>query len=519
MVCGLDTIERMVRIRKWCGRLLLDIHQSYFVIAAATGIISGVVIAMVFRINYFVSPLWIVFAIGLLVIAYLKPKMMFVIVALLAGMIMSFYRCAVELEGGEYIRRFSGKNVVVEGVINGDAETDEDETKFKLTNLKFGNECGDGIDNAIDMEGLNNERSRNGECIPSKGEIYVSVTENEELRWGDVLVLEGRMLDGFGVYAGYLYKPRIRKWERPEPGLWVLRVRDWFAERVKSLISSPEEKLGLSYLLGLKSGLPDELSENLRVVGLTHIVVASGTHLTILVDVARKMFGKVSRTVMVLFSIVFVMFFMCMVGWTPSILRAGIMTMLTLVVWYSGRKMEPWRIILLTMAITLMIEPSFVMNMGWQLSFASYIGIMVLGPELIKFFYGTKKPGWMGMMVLTTMAATMMTLPITLYYYGTLSLVSVVANLLILPTLPYVMGLVFAVGVIASVPMMSTVIAWITKILLRYHIVVVEWLGGMKEFLVEMPKYQRWVWWIYVVIAIVVVGTWIGRKRNLVKYC
>ena len=63
-------------------------------------------------------------------------------------------------------------------------------------------------------------------------------------------------------------------------------------------------------------------------------------------------------------------------------------------------------LILMVMAVTLMVEPGFMMNMGWQLSFASYAGIMMLGPVFVRWFYGERKPGFVGSMILTTMAAT-----------------------------------------------------------------------------------------------------------------
>ena len=228
--------------------------------------------------------------------------------AVIAGMVLAFARIANELVGEDYIRKLNNCEVVASGVIEGEPETDEDVTKFKLGNLKFGEEE-----------------------VTSAGSIYVTMGKNEELASEDKVVLNGKMLDGFGTYAGYMYRPKLVKWERPEPGSWVLNVRNWFAERIRGLVPEPEVQLGLSYLLGLKTGLPDELDENLRVVGLTHIVVASGTHLSILVEVARKIFGKLSRFAGVLFAGVFVVFFMAMVGWTPSILRAGLMTLLMLV--------------------------------------------------------------------------------------------------------------------------------------------------------------------------------------------
>ena len=436
----------------------------------------GVILGLVFRINYFASPIFIGLALILFAIAYLKPCLVFVVVAFVGGMVLAFFRVSAELYGEDYIRQFYGQTIQVTGVIDGDAETDESGTKFKLSELRFGEEE-----------------------IFSRGSLYVSEYKNEKLARGDEVVLNGRLAEGFGTYSGYMYRPKIVAIRRPEPGDLILKVRNFFAGRVKSLVTEPEVNLGLSYLLGMKAGLPEDLSENLRVVGLVHIVVASGAHLSILVELARKVFGKISRFAGLLFSVLFVVFFMAMVGFTPSILRAGVMSILTLLAWYVGRKFEPWRIILLVGAMTLMINPMFIINLGWLLSFASFAGIMILGPKLTTYFYGEKKPGFFGSTIITTVSATLMTLPITLYYYGTISLISVLANLLILPTLPYAMGLIFLVGVFAGVPGVETVISFLATKLLDFHIMVVEFFGGMKSFLIEIPTYQAWLFLLYIV--------------------
>ena len=281
---------------------------------------------------------------------------------------------------------------------------------------------------------------------------------------------------------------------------FVVNVRDFFAERIKSLIPEPEVNLGLSYLLGMRTGLPKDLNEALRMVGLVHIVVASGAHLSILVEISRKIFGKVSRFFGTLVSIILILFFMAMVGFTPSIMRAGIMVILTLAAWYVGRKFQPWRIILIVAAGTLLLNPNYLVDLGWLLSFASYAGIMMLGPRLTRFFYGEKKPGFIGATILTTISATLMTLPITLYFFGTVSLISVLANLLILPTLPYAMGLVFLTGVFAGVPIVGEAVAFLATKLLDFHIFVVEMFAEMKSFLIEIPTENVWVFLIYIVI-------------------
>ena len=277
---------------KWFGKY---VHQSWMVVGLCVGIVAGVIIGMIFRVNYFESVVWVGVIMMVMVVGYLKPRVGVVILAVVAGMMLAFFRIAGELRGEEYVRGLYDYDVVVAGVISGDPETDEGVTKFRFGDLRFGEEG-----------------------IEGSGSLYITVNRNEGLMRADRVVLEGKLQGGFGTYAGSMYRPKVVKWERPEPGSWVLRLRNWFAERVESVIPEPEVKLGLSYLLGMKTGLSDELSENLRVVGLTHIVVASGAHLAILVEVARKIFGKLSRMAGVLFSVVFVVVFMAMDAVDPQ---------------------------------------------------------------------------------------------------------------------------------------------------------------------------------------------------------
>ena len=485
------------KVRNWAQQNIFkkvwnEVHQSYLVVFLCIGIIIGAILALVLRINYFASPVWIGFVIMILVGAYLKPKVAFVAMALIAGMILMFFRASEELFGENYIRQFYGEMVMVTGVVNGDPESDEGSTKIKLTNLHFG-----------------------PDKVAIRGNIYVNAKYMPDLARSDEVALSGKLSEGFGTYAGYMYRPIIKNIRRPDPGDMVLNVRNWFAERIRKLVSEPEASLGLSYLLGMKSGLPEDLSENLRMVGLVHIVVASGAHLSILVEVARKLFGKLSRFAGFLFSILFVVFFMSMVGWTPSILRAGVMAILTITAGYVGRKIAPWRMILMVVAFTLMLNPMFLINLGWLLSFASFAGIMILGPKLSKFFFGCKKPGFIASTIMTTLAATLMTLPIILYYYGAISLISVVANLLILPTLPWAMGLVFLTGVVASVPFLENAMGFLATKILDFHIVVVEFFGGMKQFMVNIEPYQAWVFLGYgLILVLFAIGL---LKRKMVK--
>ncbi|MBR3179953.1 ComEC/Rec2 family competence protein [Candidatus Saccharibacteria bacterium] len=468
-----------------------SLHQSYHFAFLCLGVIAGTILGLIFRINYFSSPIWLIAVIILFVYAYLKPKALFVILAFVTGLVFAFCRIAVELGGEAYIQNFYDQTIIVSGRIDGDPDSDLSGTKIKLKDLKFG-----------------------PDQIPSAGSIYISARFNKAVKRNDQITVTGKLAQGFGTYAGYMYRPNITAINRPDPGDFIVNLRDWFASRIQQNLKSPEVALGLSYLLGMKTDLPEDLSENLRLVGLVHIVVASGAHLSILVEIAKKLFGKLSRASGLIFSILFIILFMALVGFTPSILRAGIMATLTLLAWYVGRKIAPWRIITIVAAITLLIDPTFIINLGWLLSFASFAGIMLLGPKITQFFYGTKKPKFIAETLITTISATIMTLPIILYFYGYISIISLAANLLILPTLSYAMGLTFLTGLTANIPGINLASAFLAEKLLGFHITVVNFLSLQTSFLIEIPAENPYIFLIYAPILFFIIIPYLKKPKH-----
>lgn len=468
--------------------LTRSVHQSWAVVFLCAGIVVGAIVGLNFKIEFFGSPVWLWLVFLVVFLVYFIPKPIFLLLAFLAGAILMLFRITTELKGEGYIKKFYGQTILVSGKVDGDPETDDSGTSIKLKELKFGEQK-----------------------IRASGRIYLSLRQNREIVRSDDIVLSGKLSEGFGTFAGYMYKPNVVSIARPDPGDLILKIRNWFAERIQKLISEPQVNLGLSYLLGMKSNLPDNLSESLRTVGLVHIVVASGAHLSILVEIARKIFGKISRFTGLFFSVLFVLMFMTMVGFTPSILRAGVMSILTLLAWYVGRNFAPWRIILIVAAFTLMLDPTFLGNLGWLLSFASFGGIMILGPKLTDFFFGDKKPNFVAEIIITTISATLMTLPIILYYYGAFSLISVVANLLILPTLSFAMGLVFLTGVISGIPGIETFVAFLATKLLDFHILVVEFFGQQRSFMVSI---ESGLWQVFLLYLLIAVPLLIGLLRK-----
>ena len=472
-------------ILKKLGRL---VHPSWAVVGFCIGVVGGDILALVWQVDWLVGWVWLVLGVMLLLVAILVPRRLTLVLVILGGMIVIGWRVSGDLIGKEVLAQYHGVDIEITGIVAKDPETDESSTSYSVNQLKLGGE------------------------LEVVGKIYITGRINREIKRGDGVRLAGKLSEGFGTFAGAMYRPTLRKITRAESDL-LLEARDSLAGQVRRFIPEPEAALGLGYLLGIKSGLPQDLSVLLRIVGLTHIIVTSGTHLGILVGFARRVFGKISRFAGLFGAGMLVILMMGIVGMTPSIVRAGTVALLSLAAWYVGRKWQAWRIILLVGALTLIYQPIYLIDLAWLLSFGSFIGVMVVGPRLVRFFYGTNKPNWIAETALSSLAAALICTPILLYFFGTVSLISLVANVLILPTIPWALGLVFATGILGWLPWVGGVLGWLSKLLLDYHLMIIRFLGEQKSFLIEIPAKQPVVFAMYIpIIGVMVLG---AIKHNI----
>ena len=278
--------------------MLKKIHPSWCIVAVAIGIVAGCIFAIVTRLYFIHAWIWVGVACILIVFTLICPKPITLILALAAGFLLANFRTSFDLIGQEQFAKLTGQTITVTGVISEDPDLSETKTALRLKDLQ--------------IEGHN-----------LAGTLYIQISANSLPQRSDIITLNGKLSEGFGTFAGTMYRPNILELKRPEPGDIPLHLRTAFATEIQKYISSPARDLGLGYLLGVRSSLPDDLLDTLKVVGLTHIIVASGANLSILIHFARKIFGKISRWCGFLVAFGLVLAFVSMVGLTPSMTRAA----------------------------------------------------------------------------------------------------------------------------------------------------------------------------------------------------
>lgn len=454
------------------------------------GVIIGDIFILIFDFTFQFALFWLLIAIFAVLVAVFCPCLATLPLAFAAGILLIQFRAMPELASRHHLRHFYGKNIIISGIISADPGTNESGTAIKLGNLKV-------------------------RSTPLAGTILVKLPRQAKLARADNLILEGQFRPSSGSYFGSISRPRILKTYRPSPRNPLLTLRDHFATNIRKFIPAPAVDLGLGYLLGMRSGLPSDLDDSLRVVGLTHIIVASGTHLSILIGFVRQIFGRLSRFASLFFSLLFIGSFFVMIGPTPSILRASLVSAFSLLAWFVGRKFQPLRIIILVAALTILINPFLPLSLGWLLSLAAFSGILLLNPILVRFFYGTSSPGVLGSTFLATVSAGLFCNPITLFYFGSFSFLSFIANLLILPTISYTIALIFLTGFCSFIPPLAQLIAIASTFLLNFHISVVRFLGAKTSFLLQIEPGNPLVFLSFLpVVGIYLCSLWYNLRHE-----
>ena len=461
----------------WWG-LKRKIHISWLIAILCAALFVGVFLAKYLDGSYF-SSLWLaVFATILMSVSLWRKNAYVIPLLVIGGMVFGLCRGALTQNELVKLKPFYGQTVYISGNVKDDIDIGtSDQIVIRLDKLNI-----------------------NGEDVA--GVFWISA-DNADIKRGDELELRGQLKPGFGNFAGIMYRAKITKIIHPKPGDVARVIRDWFADKVRLAIPEPEASLGLGFLLGQRRALPVDLVLALQVAGLTHVVVASGYNLTILVRLARRLFVKISKYLSALASVLMIFSFIAITGLSPSMSRAGLVSLLSLVAWYYGRKFHPIVLLMFAIAVTVLINPSYAWgDLGWQLSFAAFAGVMIIAPLMQRYLYGDKKPGTVQQILGETIAAQLATAPIIVMAFGQLSNVAIVSNLLILPFVPLAMLLTFVAGIGALfLPGAALIIGLPVTWLLSYMVKVTEFLASLPWALSKI-KPQFWMVIVYYAVLI-----------------
>ncbi len=236
----------------------------------------------------------------------------------------------------------------------------------------------------------------------------------------------------------------------PDPGaLRVLRrpaapVADLRRRMAAALLElGGAEKGGVLAALVLGSAvvpLTAEVRESFRAAGLSHALAASGFHLTVLLGAVMLLGRRLPRLPRCALAVGAMLLFLLLAGPQPSVVRAVLMGGVAFAVLEGGGRSRPVGVLLLSVLLMLLVQPSWLLDVGFQLSVAATAGLILTATDL-EAALARRLPGWAAAGLAVPLAASLWTLPLQLLHFGTVPLYAVPANLVVAPLLtPLTLG-------------------------------------------------------------------------------
>ena len=266
--------------------------------------------------------------------------------------------------------------------------------------------------------------------------------------WQDASVIKGTELSTFtsrGIFV-LLYceeMPTVAQGQAGSLRYLPQRMEKAFRDKIARIWERDGTVAGLlqAELLGERSGISEELSVRFSEAGVSHLFAVSGLHCAFLLTLLSLLVGHRRRLLAAVGTAVLI-FYMFMVGLTPSVVRAYIMQFFLLLAPLCLRDADPITSLAAALLLILLVNPYAAASVSLQLSFASMLGLIVLTPRVSGYFQKKKQPkakilraacSFLVSTFSATLGAMVFTVPLTAYYFGVFSVAAPFASLVCIP--------------------------------------------------------------------------------------
>lgn len=398
------------------------------------------------------------------------------------------------------------------------------------------------------------------------GDILVNLFREEKINYGDHLLLEGKLHRPFAFsndsnfsYPDYLYRHGItfilsvKKDGRVETlarrqGNVLADLSLRFKHRLSGVLREhlPPGQAGImqAFLLGDRYDIPKNVYDLFKLSGVAHIIAISGFNIGIVayaIFLVLKVF-PVPRTGQYLLTIVFLVFYAFLAGGQPPVVRATIMAAVFLLGFVFEREPDSINSLSAAGMLILVFNPLNLFDVGFQLSFASVLSIIILYPRFMALF-GKWLPGlgleagkngeeqapgrmvrphsralkFLLQSVAVSLAAYLGIIPLIVHYFQLITPAVIIANLIVVPLASLIiflgMGLL-AAGVL--LPVIAFAFANCVSVLLNLMVASVFLISMVPGAYFELKEFPLWAGAVYysaMVLGINGMALWEGRIR------
>lgn len=323
--------------------------------------------------------------------------------------------------------------------------------------------------------------------VRNNKKILINIKMSQDIpsiKYGDSLYIEGefKQPEEARNYKGYNYKQYLKtkkiigtvelekaKILKSSNGSFIHNIQKYIKDTINGTLTDEEGNLLLAILLGDKDKLSEDIQESFKTSNLSHMLAVSGAHVSYIIlgltyVLQNSIIGKKNGKIV---CIIFLLVFMAITNFTPSVTRACIMAVLTLFSGIIYRKSDVYTNISVAALITLIFNPYNLLDLGFQLSYGGTIGIIIFIKRIQEKKSNSKVINYIKQMALVSIYANIIIIPIMMYHFNTVSFTFIISNIMASPILGIIVitGFLFIITSITVKPLTSLIAIFIKPIL------------------------------------------------------
>jgi len=279
------------------------------------------------------------------------------------------------------------------------------------------------------------------------------------------------------------------------------RFQQQIGDRLHTLFGSGSHTaIAKALLLGDKTALSKTQKTSFATAGLSHILAISGLHVGIIFLLLNLLlrplqllpYGQQIKHIVILCLLTL---YMLLAGASPAVVRATLMFGAVLIYKLLRRRYHFLNILGLSALIQMIIDPTIIQAIGFQLSYLAVLGIIGLFPLFEKAFnspwsWVNHAFGWIGI----SLTATFFTTPLVIYYFGQFPTYFILSNVLVAVLAFVLVFLGFLLVLCAYIPLLSEALAWLTERCISLLIYIAEWVTALPGAKLDDFSWENPAW-------------------------
>ena len=263
-------------------------------------------------------------------------------------------------------------------------------------------------------------------------------------------------------------------------------VKIYVRTRAELAFDGRSSALIKAFVIGDGSDISQEDYSLVRDAGVTHLLVVSGSQIAFfafaIFFVLQQL--RVKRWLSSILTMLFLLFYMSLLGFAPSVTRAGIMAILLFLGQLFIRNSDPLNSLGVAVTMMLFVRPYFCFDVGFLLSVSATFGILLFinrfNEDLKNFSFGKVPKAFSRVVyyilsaIMASFAATLFVLPILLVFFNEISTMSPISTLFLLPVATAALPVFTATIFCANIPFIGVVLKGASNILIDVFYFIVK---------------------------------------------